>query len=105
MIKKLKNYTSKNTGLLIRFDDIAENMNWTLMEKCESLFAKYSIKPVLGVIPKNNDKALLSYPTNNKFWDKVRSWKKLGWEIVMHGYSHVYDSVSHNKNDYFNLFF
>ena len=27
--------------ILIRFDDIAENMNWHLMDKCEKLFDKY----------------------------------------------------------------
>ena len=42
-------------GTLIRIDDIAENMNWQLMNKCEILFNKYNIKPVLGVIPKNKD--------------------------------------------------
>ena len=30
----------KNTGILIRLDDIAENMNWNLMEKSELLFEK-----------------------------------------------------------------
>ena len=102
MLKKFKNYQSKNTGILIRFDDIAENMNWNLMERCETLFLKYSIKPVLGVIPKNQDEDLLTYPTNNKFWDRVRNWKSLGWEIVMHGYTHVYDSTSFTKKDFFN---
>ena len=102
MLKKFKNYQSKNTGILIRFDDIAENMNWNLMERCETLFLKYSIKPVLGVIPKNKDEELLTYPINSKFWDRVRNWKSLGWEIVMHGYTHVYDSTSHTKKDFFN---
>ena len=30
----------KNKGILIRFDDIAENMNWQLMDRCESLLEK-----------------------------------------------------------------
>ncbi len=30
----------KNTGILIRLDDITENMNWDLMEKSELLFEK-----------------------------------------------------------------
>tara|TARA_B100000780_G_C20968841_1_gene386806 strand:+ start:60 stop:833 length:774 start_codon:yes stop_codon:yes gene_type:complete len=101
MLKKIKKYTSEHTGILIRFDDIAENMNWKMMDKCENLFAKYSIKPVLGVIPNNQDKELLRYPINSQFWDRVKNWKSLGWEIVMHGYSHVYDSSSYNKKDYF----
>ena len=42
-MNKLKN----NTGILIRFDDISANMNWDLMDKCEELFDKYNIKPVM----------------------------------------------------------
>ena len=38
MISSIKNYLSENTALLIRMDDIAENMNWSLMKKCEELF-------------------------------------------------------------------
>lgn len=62
MFKRIKEYISENTGILIRLDDIAENMNWDLMEKSEVLFDKYKIKPVLGVIPNNKDSELLSYP-------------------------------------------
>jgi len=100
MFSKIQNYISKNTGILIRLDDIAENMNWELMERSESLFDKYKIKPVLGVIPRNKDKELLAYPIKNDFWDRVRRWKDKGWEIAMHGYTHVYDTDS-EKKDFF----
>ena len=43
MLSKIKNYIKKNTGILIRLDDIAENMNWNLMNKAEFLFEKYKI--------------------------------------------------------------
>ncbi len=100
MLSKMKKYVSDNTGILIRLDDIAENMNWDLMKKTELLFEKYNIKPVLGVIPNNKDSHLLEYPKGNNFWDKVRDWQKKGWEIAMHGDTHVYENNS-NKNDYF----
>ena len=58
MLSKIKNYIEENTGILIRLDDIAENMNWDLMEKSELLFEKYGVKPVLGVIPENKDNEL-----------------------------------------------
>ena len=92
MFKKINNYLSNHTGILIRIDDIAENMNWELMEKCEKLFNKYSIKPLLGVIPNNQDKELLKHQKKDKFWNKVRDWQNDGWEISMHGYTHIYDS-------------
>lgn len=97
---KIKKYISENTGILIRLDDVAQNMNWVLMEKLEELFKKYSIKPVLGVIPDNQDNELLSYPKKEMFWQQVRLWKSMGWEIAMHGFTHVYDSKT-NKKDYF----
>ena len=101
MFSKIKNYIAENTGILIRIDDVAENMNWDLMKKSELLFDKYQIKPVLGVIPKNKDNELLVYPKKNNFWEQVRIWKSKGWEIAMHGYTHVYDTTCQNK-DYFN---
>ena len=100
MFSKIKNYLKRNTGILIRLDDIAENMNWNLMNKSELLFEKYKIKPVLGVIPNNKDIELLSYPKQNDFWERVRVWKNKGWEIAMHGSTHVYDKDTKRK-DYF----
>ena len=101
MLSKIKNYITDNTGILIRLDDIAENMNWDLMKKSELLFEKYALKPVLGVIPENKDNELLSYPKRDGFWEQVRIWKNKGWEIAMHGYTHVYDKMP-RKDDYFN---
>lgn len=100
MSNLIKRFISENTGIIIRIDDIAENMNWQLMEKCEELFDKYNIKPVLGVIPNNKDEELLNYPKKENFWELVRGWERKGWEISMHGYSHVY-SQSTKKKDYF----
>ena len=101
MINSIKNFKERYTGLLIRIDDVSENMNWSLMNKCETLFDQYNIKPLLGVIPCNEDKDFYAYEKNNDFWNKVRSWQKKGWEISMHGFTHVYDQET-NKKDYFN---
>ncbi len=100
MISNIKKFISQNTGMLIRLDDIAENMNWDLMEKCENLFDENKIKPLLGVVPNNKDGELLTFKKNENFWNKVRQWKEKGWEIAMHGYSHSYDKET-NKKDYF----
>ena len=67
MFSKIKKYIAKNTGILIRLDDVAENMSWDLMKKLELLFDKYQIKPVLGVIPENKDEELLNYPKKDNF--------------------------------------
>ena len=65
MFSSIKKISSKYTGLLIRMDDISEHMNWELMDKCETLFDKYQIKPLLGVIPINQDPELLQYSRND----------------------------------------
>ena len=101
MLNLIKKKQSKYTGLLIRMDDIAENMNWFFMDKCEVLFDKYEIKPLMGIIPLNKDPELLSYPKNEKFWERVKSWHNKGWEITMHGCNHLYTQKS-DKKDIFN---
>ena len=103
MFNKTKKYISDNTGFLIRLDDIAENMNWDMMELATNLFDKFNVKPVLGIIPNNRDPELLSYPKKNKnFWEQVRAWKNRGWKIAMHGNNHVYDKFC-SKSDYLGL--
>ena len=97
----MKSYINKNTGILIRIDDVCENMNLELMRKLELLFDNYSIKPVLGVIPNNKDKEFLSFPRNDNFWEQVRKWQDKGWVIVQHGYTHIYDKLCRKKSDYF----
>jgi predicted deacetylase len=101
MLSSIIKIKSKYTGLLIRMDDIAENMNWQYMDKCELLFDKYNLKPLLGVIPENKDPEFLKYPKNSDFWNRVKSWKKKGWEISMHGHTHLYQQET-KKNDIFN---
>ena len=96
------NFSKLSKGTLIRIDDIAENMNWPIMNKIEALFDKYNIKPVMGVIPNNKDPELLKFPKEVNFWEKVLVWQKKGWEISMHGYSHEYE-IDTKKNDFFRL--
>ena len=101
MFNSIKKVGSKYTGLLIRMDDIAEHMNWKFMDKCELLFDKFNIKPLLGVIPENKDPEFKKYPKNSDFWNRVNNWNEKGWEISMHGYSHLYEQQT-KKNDIFN---
>ena len=84
------NFFKKIQVFLIRFDDIAENMNWQLMDRCEKLFFKYNIKPVIGVIPNNEDDELLKYPKEKIFGKKLKQWQLNNWEISIHGYNHLY---------------
>ncbi|MBF0361100.1 MAG: DUF2334 domain-containing protein [Oligoflexia bacterium] len=83
--------SSLKTGYLIRFDDIAPNMNWDVYFQVKALLEKYCIKPIIGVIPDNQDPSLKKFPScPTNFWDEIRSVQRDGWEIAMHGYQHDY---------------
>ena len=99
----MRNFIKENTGLIIRFDDIAENMNWKTFNIIEKTLNELNIKPVLGVIPLNKDPELLMYEEiQENFWDKIRKWNKNGWEIAMHGTYHLYDKIVKKNYDYLN---
>lgn len=84
---------------LIRLDDASEFMDIKKWSEIEKIFDKYNIKPIVGVIPNNQDLSLVSrYNKDNYFWDKVRDWQKKGWTIALHGYSHVYETNSGGLN-------
>ena len=87
-----------NTGILIRFDDIAPNMNWEMMDRCKNLLDTLDIKPVVGVIPNNKDKELLSFPKREGFWQIVKNWQSSGWSIAMHGFNHLYNTETNKKD-------
>ena len=75
---------------LVRFDDICPTMNWVVWREVESILIQEGIKPLLGVIPDNQDDQLKVNPPRNEFWQLVRGWRERGWAIGMHGYQHRY---------------
>ncbi|MNX99903.1 Polysaccharide deacetylase [compost metagenome] len=75
---------------LIRFDDICPTMNWEIWEAVESLLLRHDVRPILAVVPDNQDSKLVVDPPNPEFWARVRNWQSLGFTIALHGFRHVY---------------
>ncbi|TWT27767.1 DUF2334 domain-containing protein [Planomicrobium sp. CPCC 101110] len=77
---------------IFRFDDIAPNMDWGNYEYIKSIFDKYDVKPLIGVIPDNQDPELQKYAYRDEdyFWNEMRKLQRNGWEIALHGYQHKY---------------
>ena len=74
---------------LIRMDDACHTMDrhkWQLMEKT---LDELGVKPIVAVVPDNQDPTLMLEPADGGFWDKVRIWQEKGWTIAMHGYTHL----------------
>jgi len=81
-----------NAKYIVRLDDACPTMDRQKWDKIEVILDKYSIKPIVAVIPNNKDLKQIKNEFDNDFWDKVRDWQKKGWHIALHGYDHVYIS-------------
>lgn len=82
---------------LIRIDDVTPEMNWEAFIRAKKLFQKYGVKPIVGIVPKNNDQNLIVNKINSyNFWDEMRLLQNEGWAMALHGYNHVY--ASNGKN-------
>jgi len=75
---------------ILRFDDICPTMNWTVWDQIEELLDRYSVCPILAVVPDNVDFNLMLEPARTNFWEKVRQWQAKGYAIALHGYQHKY---------------
>lgn len=76
---------------LIRLDDACPTMNQLKWSRIEGILDKYNIKPLIGIIPANEDSSQKIDDPNANFWDMVKNWKDKGWELALHGFSHMYE--------------
>jgi hypothetical protein len=67
-------------------------MNWDVWREIEELLSRFDVRPILAVVPNNEDPSLMVSPPRDDFWDRVRSWQSRGWAIGLHGWQHRYQS-------------
>lgn len=79
-------------GYILRLDDACPTINPDKWNLVEDFLNSHDIKPIVCIIPKNEDPLLYHSDYNPLFWDKARSWKRKGWHIALHGHSHKYIS-------------
>jgi predicted deacetylase len=77
---------------LVRFDDICPTIDWDAWQKVEATMIEEDVRPILSVIPDNQDQTLHEGEPNEQFWSCVREWQARGWTIGLHGYQHRYVS-------------
>lgn len=76
---------------ILRLDDASDYMNIEKWKRMENLLDEYNIKPLVGIIPENQDPTLVGvYEQDPLFWDKANRWKRKGWELALHGCNHKY---------------
>jgi predicted deacetylase len=74
---------------LLRLDDACPTMDKAKWDKIEIMLDKYSIKPIVGIIPENKDAELEIDKADPSFWEKASAWQEKGWTIALHGYDHL----------------
>ena len=74
---------------VLRLDDAAPYLYKEKWQRMERLLDRYSIKPLVGIIPDCKDEELLKYPKDDVFWQTARTWQAKGWSIALHGYEHT----------------
>jgi predicted deacetylase len=78
---------------LVRLDDACATQNNKKWDAIEYVLDKLGIKPIVAVIPCNEDPSLRRGVKDENFWMRVKGWEKKGWTIALHGYRHVYHKV------------
>jgi hypothetical protein len=78
------------SNYIIRLDDACPTMDIDKWNKIEDLLDKYNVKPIVAVIPFNEDENMKKSPEDENFWMKVKHWENKGWKIALHGFNHVY---------------
>ena len=79
----------------IRLDDITPDMDWERYNRIEKLLDEANIKPLIGVVPFNKDENLARADkplTEEEFKDYLATKQAAGWNIALHGYTHVYSN-------------
>ncbi|MGA8043618.1 MAG: DUF2334 domain-containing protein [Terracidiphilus sp.] len=77
---------------LLRFDDLCPTMSRAGWERFEELLTEFGVRPILAVVPDNQDSGLKLDDPDPEFWQRMRAMKACGATIALHGYQHLCSS-------------
>lgn len=80
----------KQAKFIVRFDDICPTFRWDIWDEVVNILDNYNIKPIIAVIPNNEDPSLKNQEGKADFWEHIRAYQKKGWMIALHGFNHKY---------------
>jgi len=79
----------KPARYLLRFDDLCPTMSRTRWEPFLAIITRYRLRPLLAVVPDNQDPHLRFEDPDPRFWEHMRALQAAGATIAMHGYRHL----------------
>lgn len=75
---------------IFRLDDITPTMDWGRFWALLRLFQRHRVKPLLGIVPDNQDPKLIRQSPEPHFWETMRLLVARDIvDIAQHGYQHV----------------
>lgn len=77
---------------IMRLDDASEHWNKENWHRMHDLLAKNDVKPIVAIIPNNEDKRLTQFESDDSFIPTMLDWISEGWTPALHGYNHVMDA-------------
>ena len=81
-----------NNKYLIRLDDACPTMDGAKWQRMFDILDRYDVRPMVGIIPHNEDPKQEIDAPYAEFWNKAKQWQQKGYAIALHGYNHCYIS-------------
>ena len=81
---------------LLRFDDLCPTISPERWERCRKLIEEFRIRPILAVVPDNQDIDLMCSHEDPGFWPRLLEMESRGATIAVHGFQH--QCTSHAKS-------
>lgn len=83
---------------LLRLDDASPFMDIHKWEMITDIIDLYNIKPLVGIVPNNQDPNIQIEHNITRYQSLLSKWKANKWKFALHGYDHVYLSESGGIN-------
>jgi len=74
---------------LLRFDDLCPTMDRARWARFVPLIRRFSLRPILAVVPDNADPELDREGPDAGFWEQMREFEAQGATVGLHGYRHL----------------
>ena len=81
-----------NNKYFIRLDDACPTMDGVKWQRMFDILDRYGVRPMVGIIPHNEDPKQEIDAPDVEFWYKAKLWQQKGYAIALHGYNHCYIS-------------
>ena len=79
----------KPAQYLLRFDDLCPTLSPHRWQRFLPLIEKFKLRPILAVVPDNQDHDLRHAESDPGFWVRMRAMEAAGATIALHGYRHL----------------